>query len=289
MKRFVSIALLTPMVVLVGCNGIHPAPEWESGQRRIDNVQMVNDYFDEMDANGIIAQKTLYPHHFIYGTSRLNEIGTHDLRVLSEYYRKHVMTSLQVKTIHKDVHVYFDYDLSAVRDDAVPVLDEAISLLNTNLDADILITGHADVRGGAVYNERLGADRADAVSKYMISHDIAPSRVRILSRGELDAIAPESDEEGMQGDRNAHFLVAVVTEFPVTLNLRQADASDDLYRARKRAVSSFFQASGVDISVLDIVDGLPGGGGMQSREVLTATTPPPAGNETYTTITPLVN
>lgn len=156
MKRFLSSALLTPMVVMVGCNSLHPIPELESGQRRIENVQMVQDYFDESEANGIIAQKTVYPHHFVYGTSRLNELGTHDLNVLSDYYRKHVMTSLQVRTIHKDVHVYFDYNEAAVREDAVPVLDEAIDLLNTNLDADILITGHADIRGDSVYNERLG-------------------------------------------------------------------------------------------------------------------------------------
>ena len=85
------------------------------------------------------------------------------------------------------------------------------------------------------------------------------------------------------------YLEFRVTEYPVTLNLRQADASDQLYHARKRAISSFFQASGVDISILEIVDGLPGGGGMQSPNVLAAITPAPAGGENYTTIKSISN
>lgn len=120
--------------------------------------------------------------------------------------------SLLVKKIVKNVKVYFDYNKADIRDDAVPVLQDGIRALKKNQKTNILITGNCDVRGSDEYNMKLGKKRADAVLQYMLDNGVPSERIRIISRGKLEAIAPVSDLVGMQKDRNAQFMVAEVEE-----------------------------------------------------------------------------
>jgi len=120
--------------------------------------------------------------------------------------------SLLIRKIIKNVKIYFDYDKADIRDDATPILGDAIRALNKNPNADILLTGNCDIRGSEQYNEKLGKRRGEAVEKYMLGKGIDAARVRIISRGKLDAIAHVTDLVGMQKDRNAQFMVAEVEE-----------------------------------------------------------------------------
>lgn len=120
--------------------------------------------------------------------------------------------SLLVKKIHKNVKVYFDFDKAQIREDATPVLEEAVRLLNKNPEADVLITGNCDIRGSEKYNEKLGLRRGEAVKKFMVEKGIPESRIKIVSRGKLDAVAYVADLLGMAKDRNAQFMIAEVEE-----------------------------------------------------------------------------
>lgn len=125
---------------------------------------------------------------------------------------KELRPSLVVKNIIKNVKVYFDYNKAAIREDAAQILKEAAKTLNRNPQADILVTGNCDIRGSETYNEKLGRQRAEAVKQFMIGQDIKEKRIRIISRGKLDAIAHVTDLVGMQKDRNAQFMIAEVEE-----------------------------------------------------------------------------
>ncbi len=120
--------------------------------------------------------------------------------------------SLVIKKILKNVKVLFDYDKADLRDDAQSILSNALYTLEKNPNADVLITGNADIRGSEQYNQKLGARRAEAVRQFFAGHGLPESRIRILSRGKLDAMAPTHDLVGMQKDRNAQFMVAEVEE-----------------------------------------------------------------------------
>lgn len=120
--------------------------------------------------------------------------------------------SLVIKRIIKNVKTYFDYDKADLRDDAKEILTKAMATLEHNPKADILITGNADTRGSEQYNLKLGERRAAAVQKFMVDQGLSESRIRILSRGKLDALAPARDLVGMQKDRNAQFMIAEVEE-----------------------------------------------------------------------------
>lgn len=123
--------------------------------------------------------------------------------------------SLLIKKIIKNVKIYFDYDKSALRDDAKEILENAVWTLKHNPDCSILITGNCDIRGTEKYNEKLGRHRADAVKKFMTDNGITEERIKIVSRGKLDAVAHVTDLIGMQKDRNAQFMIAEVEEIMI--------------------------------------------------------------------------
>jgi len=125
---------------------------------------------------------------------------------------KELRPSLLIKKIIKNVKIYFDFDKAEIRPDALPVLNEALRALQKNPQADILITGNCDIRGPESYNLKLGRQRAEAVKNWMVEHGIEEKRIKIVSRGKLDAVAPITDLVGMQKDRNAQFMVAEVEE-----------------------------------------------------------------------------
>jgi len=123
--------------------------------------------------------------------------------------------SLLIRKIIKNVKIYFDYDKAGLRQDAMSILSDAVKALNKNPQADILITGNCDTRGTESYNEKLGRKRADAVKIYMLDNGVPEERVRIISRGKLDAVAHVRDLVGMQKERNAQFMVAEVEEIMI--------------------------------------------------------------------------
>jgi len=125
---------------------------------------------------------------------------------------KELRPSLLIKKIIKNVKVYFDYDKAVLRDDAIVILKGAAGTLKRNPEASILITGNCDRRGTEAYNEKLDRRRGDAVKKFMLDNGISEERIRIVSKGKLDAVAPITDIVGMQRDRNAQFMIAEVEE-----------------------------------------------------------------------------
>ncbi len=158
--------------------------------------------------------------------------------------------SLVIKRIIKNVKVLFDYDKSELRDDAKSVLDQAMYTLNHNDKADILITGNADIRGSEQYNQKLGERRAASVQQYLIDKGLAQDRIRLLSRGKLDALAPSHDLVGMQKDRNAQFMIAEVEEVMIPAEKaslfedRQLEEKQELQSAVKVAEKDYVIQSG---------------------------------------------
>ena len=152
--------------------------------------------------------------------------------------------SLVIKRIIKNVKVLFDFDKSDLRDDARDILDQAMFTLQHNPKADILITGNADIRGSEQYNQKLGERRASTVESYFTGQGLAAERIRILSRGKLDALAPTHDIVGMQKDRNAQFMIAEVEE--VMIPADKANLFEDKVIEEKHEMESAVKVSEKD-------------------------------------------
>ena len=128
---------------------------------------------------------------------------------------KEMRPSLLIKKILTNVKIYFDYDKADIRSDAAVILDKAVRTLKSNPETSILITGNCDTRGSEAYNLKLGKKRGESVKKYMMDNGVPEDRIKIVSRGTLDAAAPVKDLLGMQKDRNAQFMVAEVEEIMI--------------------------------------------------------------------------
>src|SRR5436305_4852538 len=84
---------------------------------------------------------------------------------------------------HELNDVYFDYNESAIRDDARPPLQRDADWLKRWTSTQITIEGHCDARGSAQYNLALGSRRATAVKDYLASLGVPATRVTVISKG----------------------------------------------------------------------------------------------------------
>jgi peptidoglycan-associated lipoprotein len=100
--------------------------------------------------------------------------------------------------------VYFDYNESAIRADAKPVLDAQAAWLQRYPSVVVRLEGNADERGTQEYNLALGARRAQAVRDYLLAHGVAATRMSTISYGKDRPIDTSGTEEGMAKNRNVH-------------------------------------------------------------------------------------
>jgi hypothetical protein len=77
-----------------------------------------------------------------------------------------------------------------------------------------------------------------------------------------------SDQLNELGRRDLSILAKHFKEYPGQLDISRDGTSKGLYQARVAYVSGQHNKDGVDISKLTISDGLPGGSGMASSEVV---------------------
>jgi hypothetical protein len=70
------------------------------------------------------------------------------------------------------------------------------------------------------------------------------------------------------GRKDLDVLIKHFKENPGELNIRQGEASNRIYQARVDLVLKKMQEAGVDRSKITVSDGMPGGSGMPSEEVL---------------------
>jgi len=94
---------------------------------------------------------------------------------------------LREKKIYKEIDdvgldkLYYDFNKSTIRPDAVPILDRLTALLNKNPLMRIRLSSHTDSRGSDAYNLKLSARRAKSAVNYLIAHGI--SRLRLIAKG----------------------------------------------------------------------------------------------------------
>lgn len=99
--------------------------------------------------------------------------------------------------------VFFDYDSSDIRADAVPTLEAQAAFLRTFPSLTLVIEGHADERGTREYNLALGERRANAHKDYLISLNVDPARIETISYGKERPAVAGSNESAWAQNRRA--------------------------------------------------------------------------------------
>ena len=105
--------------------------------------------------------------------------------------------------------VYFDFDRSTLRPEALRLLDEAVAVLQKNPGRNLVIEGHTCNIGTAEYNLALGDRRAASVREYLTSRGIAAGRLETRSFGEERPKFDNAREETRRLNRRAALVVRV--------------------------------------------------------------------------------
>ncbi|WBX73141.1 OmpA family protein [Tenacibaculum pacificus] len=111
--------------------------------------------------------------------------------------------------------IYFDFDLSNIREDAEYELEHIVTVMKANVDLVIKIESHTDSRGSKTYNRSLSDRRAKSTRDYLISRGISSERIEsAIGFGEDsllnncdDANSSQCTEAEHQKNRRSYFYI----------------------------------------------------------------------------------
>jgi outer membrane protein OmpA-like peptidoglycan-associated protein len=74
------------------------------------------------------------------------------------------------------------------------------------------VAGHTDSSGSDQYNQTLSERRAQAVTGYLASHGVKPSRLMSVGAGETHPIASNDTEQGRAANRRVELTIVPITK-----------------------------------------------------------------------------
>ncbi len=97
--------------------------------------------------------------------------------------------------------VYFDFDKSAIKPEARPLIEAHAQFLKEHGQAKVVLQGNTDERGSREYNMALGQRRADSVKQAMAVLGVKDDQIETISFGEEKPVADGHDEAAWQQNR----------------------------------------------------------------------------------------
>lgn len=129
--------------------------------------------------------------------------NTNNRENLPEFDEDWLFTDAGLETI------YFDYDSSTLRDDALDALARNADNIKKVPSAVIQVEGHCDERGTQEYNLALGERRALATRQHLINLGVSGDRIITISYGEENPAALGHNEDAWGQNRRCAFNKAM--------------------------------------------------------------------------------
>ena len=104
-------------------------------------------------------------------------------------------------------NVLFEQGKHVLLDGSYSELDKLVRTLKKQPALKIRIEGFTDNVGNPRLNQSLSFYRAKVVAKYLLDHEIEPSRLEVRGYGSSRPIADNSTEEGRAKNRRVQFVV----------------------------------------------------------------------------------
>lgn len=105
----------------------------------------------------------------------------------------------------------FDSGQATLKPEALPLLDQIVSIVRSYPDYVLHIKGHTDPRPinspKFETNWELSALRATAVLRYLIAKGIAPKRMTATGYADTEPLVPNNSEENMARNRRVEFVL----------------------------------------------------------------------------------
>jgi len=116
------------------------------------------------------------------------------------------MKMVDVETIYEPV-IYFKYDQYELDDESTEVVRYHANILLDNPRQRVVLNGHTDERGTPEYNLALGEKRGLTVAQAMMLFGVEENRIEVISFGEEQPEALESNETAWQKNRRVEILI----------------------------------------------------------------------------------
>jgi len=104
-------------------------------------------------------------------------------------------------------NLFFAYNESALLKESFSELDRVAFLLNNYPVQEVLIAGHTDSIGGALYNKRLSEARAKSVVEYLATKGVPIKKMLPKGFGMDRPVADNRTEEGRQQNRRVELQI----------------------------------------------------------------------------------
>ena len=121
-----------------------------------------------------------------------------------------------IEKVSLESDVLFEFDKAELRPQCREKLDELADRIKDAQVESILAVGHADRIGPAQYNEKLSAERAEAVKQYLSQKGIEESRVRTEGAGQSQPITGDQ----CKGLRGAKLISCLEPDRRVEIEVR---------------------------------------------------------------------
>ena len=106
-----------------------------------------------------------------------------------------------------DSGILFDVNKAELKQVSKDNISKLAAILNKYPDTEILLEGHTDATGSDEHNLELSRLRAQAVSNFLSSLNVSPTRFTIMGYGEGQPIANNETESGRASNRRVEIGV----------------------------------------------------------------------------------
>lgn len=107
-----------------------------------------------------------------------------------------------------EFNALFKNDSKTLNAKAKANLDEYIEFMKANPNSTVTVTGHADIKGKAAYNQKLSEKRAEEIKSYLTSNGIEANRIKTQGKGFNNPIADNATKEGRAQNRRAELTIS---------------------------------------------------------------------------------
>lgn len=139
------------------------------------------------------SSKPKTPENDLFSDQNSNE--PIDIHLIDNYWK------------YKQYRVYFDSDKSNILPKYQSILDELVEDLKQHPDHKLLLHGHTDSDGEALYNIYLGEARANEVMHYLINKGISHSKIKTFTYGKSNPVESNTSLEKKAKNRRVEIIL----------------------------------------------------------------------------------